>query len=244
MKEFTYTLQQLVERFEARREIQNLMGRYTFHYIIKNEYDNFDRFWAVEKKDVCLGLNTGYYSGREAIKSYYGSFYEETVLTAKLLRDKFPEKLEGKTDEEIMGIGLMTYIPLDTPVIEIAADGMTAKGLWVNRGTYCHLESGGPTAYWEWGWIAADFVYENGTWKIWHMLRVDDVDHHMGSKWTEQFEGYEDIPEFAPMRGFKRPEPNISYEVRKLYSADRPFTPTPRVPEPYETFDDTFSYGV
>ena len=31
--------------------------------------------------------------------------------------------------------------------------------------------------------------------------------------------------------------------VRPLYSVDRPLTEAPRIPEPYDTFANTFSYG-
>ena len=32
-------------------------------------------------------------------------------------------------------------------------------------------------------------------------------------------------------------------DVRALYSVDRPLTAAPRIPEPYDTFANTFSYG-
>ena len=35
----------------------------------------------------------------------------------------------------------------------------------------------------------------------------------------------------------------LAENVRALYSADRPLTAAPRIPEPYDTFANTFSYG-
>ena len=41
-----------------------------------------------------------------------------------------------------------------------------------------------------------------------------------------------------------RPAPiTLAENVRALYSVDRPLTAAPRIPEPYDTFANTFSYG-
>ena len=55
---------------------------------------------------------------------------------------------------------------------------------------------------------------------------------------------YEIVPEFAPMADFRLPEPTFKRKVRQIYTVNREFTPCPRLPEPYETFGETFSYGV
>jgi hypothetical protein len=39
------------------------------------------------------------------------------------------------------------------------------------------------------------------------------------------------------------PQPNIPGILRQYYTPDRPLTPPPKLPEAYETFSDTFSYG-
>ena len=36
----------------------------------------------------------------------------------------------------------------------------------------------------------------------------------------------------------------ILQKLRRRYSTDRPLTPAPRIPEPYGTFGETFSYGI
>lgn len=68
--------------------------------------------------------------------------------------------MKDKTEEETYGIGTMNYYSLDTPVIEIAEDGKTAKGIWALRNTYSLLTAGGPEAYWQWAWVTADFIKE------------------------------------------------------------------------------------
>jgi hypothetical protein len=46
------------------------------------------------------------------------------------------------------------------------------------------------------------------------------------------------------MKDFKFPEPNVPAVLREAYYPGRPFTESPALPEPYETFAETFSYGI
>ena len=101
--------------------------------------------------------------------------HQRNELTNRLLRACFPKKVKDKTEEETYGIGTMNYYPLDTPVIEIAEDGKTAKGIWALRNTYSLLTAGGPEAYWQWAWVAADFIKEQDDRKIWHLQYLNDV---------------------------------------------------------------------
>ena len=38
--------------------------------------------------------------------------------------------------------------------------------------------------------------------------------------------------------------PNVAAPLRETYSAHRAFAPSPEVPVPYDTFAETFSYGL
>lgn len=237
-----YTTEQLVDRFEARRRIQNIMGIFSQHYLLKMEKDIFFDLWS-GGEDVCLGVNEGYYVGRAAVGGYYEALHRRNVLTNQTLRKIFPEKVEGKTEEETYGIGFMNYFPLDTPVVEIAADGQTAKGIWALRNTYSQVSAGGPEAFWQWGYLTVDFRKEETDWKIWHLNLLNDVHVRAGRKLHEEDTPYPELPEFSALKDFAMPEPTVKTEVRPLYTPDRPFTEPPRLPEPYDTFANTFSYG-
>ncbi|KAJ2897186.1 hypothetical protein MKZ38_004869 [Zalerion maritima] len=89
--------------------------------------------------------------------------------------------------------GLMVEHTLTTPLIEIASDGVTAKGVWISPGHETFpLDGEGedPKAHWSWGRYAVDFVKEAAAadgasktahggegpgrggackWKIWHL---------------------------------------------------------------------------
>lgn len=238
-----WSTEQLVDRWEDRRTIQNMMSKYTYHFLLKKEKDIFDTFWSNTALNPSLGLNNGYYLGQESIRDYYDALHKKTLLTTRLLKEKFPEKLKEKSDEELYGVGVIQFKPLDTSVIEIAGDGRTAKGMWYCRGSYADLMAGGPLSFWTFGCYAVDFVKEGESWKIWHMLYLEDINHPCGTSWADKPEEYPEVPEFTEMKDFVMPKPNVPCVLRELYHTERAFSPLPCAPEPYARFTETFSYG-
>lgn len=240
-----FTSEELLTRFEDRREIQNLAARYGTGFLLKQEAEMFATYWS-KRDDICLGFNDGWYVGQEAVSSYYDALVAKNQLVAKLVAERFPKELEGKTQDELYGVGTIGYKPVDTNVIEIAGDRGTAKALFTVRGSHSELTDRGPVAYWNWGWMAMDLVWEDGQWKLWHLLEVDDISIPSGCKWAAGpvEPPYEKLPEFAEMAQFKLPEYSVKMVNREYYTADRPMTPSPEFPKPYETFAETFSYGI
>lgn len=235
-------LEFLVERWEDQRDVKNLMGKYVNCLLLNRQGEIFETFFS-SRKDVCLTFNDGSYIGPDAVKGYYAAVVERNKLSAKLLQDRLPEKLGEKTEEEIYGIGPFQVKPLTAPVIEVAEDGETAKGLWFCLGCSAEVTSRGPEANWTWGYFAGDFVYEEDMWKIWHLQYLNDVDSLCGQSWGRDILPYPELPEFAALKEFSYPEYTVRESVRALYSVDRPLTAAPRIPEPYRTFSETFSYG-
>ena len=238
-----FTPEQLLNRFEERREIQNLMSRYTYCYTIKREKDIFNLFWS-RRADICLGVNQGWYLGSEAVSGYYQAIHRKNLLKTGIIEKLFPKETANLSEQERYGVGSMEYKPLDTAVIEIAGDMQTAKGLWCCRGSYLDLTTGGPVSYWEWSFFAVDFVRESDGWKIWHMRYLMEIDSPCGKSWAAPFEGYPPEPGFEAMADFRMPEPTQQEVLRELYSPLRAFRPAPRTPEPYDTFANTFTYGA
>ena len=241
MQKLSYTTEELVSRWEDRRAVKNLMGKYGYCFLIKKEYTIFDSFWS-KRGDVCLGMNGGWYLGREAVSGYYAAI--DSALKAKrdILKGLFPDKVAGKSDEELYGIGDLEYVALSTPVVELGSDG-TAKGMWYCHGSCAETGVSGPVAYWTWRSYAVDFVKEDGQWRIWHMLISEDVNCPSGQDWSQPYEGYPELPEFAALKDFTAPEPTVKTVLRELYHPDRPFSRLPEPPAPYEDFALTFSYG-
>lgn len=241
MNKKDFTAKHLLTRWEIRREVQNIMGKYSQSYCIKQE-GALPQFWS-KREDISLGLNNGYYIGQEAVHGYYAAIEAETKLASRLIAQRFPKKLEGKTEEELFGVGQISYRPIDTPVIEVADDLQSAKGLWVVRGLVEKITTAGPVSFWDFSYWAVDFILEDGAWKILHMLDFAEVNARQGTDLLHVPPLPED-PAFAEMASISLPEPTKPCALRETYRADRPFTPSPGVPEPYKTLAETFSYGA
>ncbi len=238
-----FTAQELLCRLEWRRELRNIMGRISHDYAVKQEGEVYDRYFS-RREDVCLGLNNGWYQGAEAVRGYYAALKEEIRLSSRLIQQMFPAELGDKSEEEVFGVGMMTYLPFESQVIEIADDGQTAKGIWNIRGSESKLEGCGPVAYWTFGWAAVDFLMEDGQWKIWHMQLLYNIYCQCGVGFCEEPKVFEPVAGFAPMEDFRLPEPNVPAVLMQTFRADRPKTQSPPCPVPYATFDETFSYGI
>lgn len=233
----------LLDRYLDKREVRNIMGRITAHYSVREEGKIYDDFWS-KRDDVCLGVNDGWFEGAEAVKSYYKGLNDRVVFETKLIQKAFPKRLAGMSDEEVFGAGMMTYRPMCTQVVEIAKDGKTAKGIWCDRGSHSQLTPGGPVAFWEWGWFAVDFVKEGDDWKIWHMQNFMELVAPCGESWGQKSGPKPVVDAFKAMADYKDPQPNVPVKLHEMYNPNRPFTTSPALPCPYETFSETFSYGI
>lgn len=243
MKMTGQSLEEMVSRWEDRREIQNLMGRYTYALLLKQEKDIFDTYWCKNAEQPTLGLNDGYYIGYEAVRGYYEALHQKNLLRTRLIMQDFADKAEHMTEEELYGCGVLDHKPLGNQIIEIAADRKTAKGFWYVVGKQDEYGASGALSYWTFGMFGVDFVWEGDGWKIWHLTYVEDIHTPCGESWTDTPKARPANPIYRPMAEFQMPEPTKRVSVHAYYRPDRPFTRTLPLPKAYNTFADTFSYG-
>lgn len=76
------------------------------------------------------------------------------------------------------------------------------------------------------------------------MMYVNDVDSLCGQSWGKPVQAYPELPEFDAVKSWSLPEPTVKAKVWPKYHPRRPYTPPPRIPEEYDRFDNTFSYGI
>lgn len=240
-----FNTEELVGRFEDRRDVKNLAGKYVMSLLLKKEPTILEDLWS-QREDISLGVNQGYYAGRQALKDYYASIDAATKQKAQVLKTVFPEELGEYSDEKLYGRGPMEIRSLDNAIIEIAEDGKTAKGFFYVFGLVTDISERGAVSNWVLGSICFDFIRENDAWKIWHVLYLEDIDTPAGKKWGDpkSIEQFPKLKEFAGMEGVQLAEPNQPMALRALYTGSRPFAKLPKVPEPYDTFENTFSYGA
>ena len=238
------TLEQKIRRWEDQRAIKNLMGKYALTMLLEERASAYDRFWS-GREDVCLGLNGGWYAGAEAIRGYYQAQAARTAAESELLIKLFPEKLAALPEEKKYGVGHLDNRPVSAPVIAVAGDGETAKGMWTCFGCYTAFDPVyGPQSHWNWSVYAVDFVRENGVWKLWHMQYLTEIDTLCGSDWTKPARPARERPEFAPLSAAVIPAPNVPMTLHEPWSGKRTAAKLPPLPRAYETFSDTFSYGM
>ena len=239
----TYTSEELVGRWEDQRDLKNLMGKICYTILLKQEDQMVERFWS-SREDIALGMNDGWYAGRDAVKGYYDAVYAHTAEYTAFMKQAFPDRMNKLSEEEQFGAGSMDVRPMDTSVIEIAGDGESARGIWYSRGTYNDITPQGPLSFWSAGVYACDFVRENGEWKVLYMQNLTDIHVPGGRSWGDKNpKPYPEIPLFAGAKPFVPPVPNVPEKLYTAYYPGRPFTKLPEPPIPYETLADTSSYG-
>lgn len=237
-------IEHLVERWEDRRDVKNQMGKFVHYLLLKQEAKIVEDLWS-SREDICYGVNDGWYVGRDQVKNYFGWFPGYTAKVAACMKARFPEKLGDKSDEEIFGVGLMEIKSISNYVIEVAEDGESAKGFCCLFGFNTTVDTRGPISNWILGTVCMDFVYENDEWRILHMQYLVDIDRPAGSDWgAKEPKEFPDLPEFESLRGLTPPRPSRAETLHAHYSGTRAATKLPRLPKPYDTFADTFSYGI
>ena len=212
--------------------IANLMGAYTFLTCYKQHEREFQS-WS--KNEPPITLNHGNYVGYEAVKGFFVDYNkEQTKWANEVMRKLYPEELGGKSDEELWAVGSNTVLNFTTPLIEVAFDGKTAKGMWYVYGSTTEVYSDGPKAAWNFGRCAVDFIKEDGQWKIWHMIMFTDIECPLGGNWGRD--------KMYPHEGVAIPEPTESREFYHGYDENFVSLVAPELPEAYDAFANTFSY--
>ena len=204
------SLQKENERLQAINEIMNLVGRYAVVHTPSSMARTIDLF-ALKQPDVSVEI------------AMWGVF-----IGPDQIRKMYTEMSEGAAKP-----GAMFEHQWTTPMIQVAKDGKTAKGLWFSPGHETPPdENGKPVAKWCWGKYGADFIKEDGQWKIWHLHFYDTFMCPFDSSWVDTPQPPLDFVEEHPgFKADKRPT------VRSTYFPDQVRGPMPEYPEPYETWD-------
>jgi hypothetical protein len=216
LEELNRSQQKEMERLKAVHEIQNLMGRYSFFHTAGMQEET-TQLWARKTPGIRADVPSfGLYEGFEGIKRLYIGAHNY---------------FEGDR------IGQMHMHTLTTPVIEVAGDGKTAKGVWISPGQETGLFDGKLQAFWAWLKYGADFVKEDGQWKLWH-LRVYGIFFTPYEKsWVEASLP----PREVVLPDEVKPDRYTTYFTSYSPTGRCELIPAP--PEPYETFDEKTAYG-
>lgn len=206
------SLEEKVQRALDYQEIQNLMSKYEY-ILTACEYEKMPELFALKTKGVRAEMNWGIYDGPEGIRRMFVGVHS--------LSDE-----HGFT-------GRMAVLPLATPLIEVAGDGQTAKGMWIAPGTEAGIfkdENGELISFQTWCRYGIDFIKEDGKWKFWHFQVFGLIYSPWGKDWVKGFDHPEgELPE--ELKPDRPPTYNWMYKPTGLTE----LIPVP--PEPYETWD-------
>jgi hypothetical protein len=243
LEERLLRLENLAQRALDIQAVQNIMSTHTYLYEA-GMYEEMLAQFAVKTPGVTVEIaNWGVFLGFEgARKMIVGNWKLFEKLHAEGMRKTFPRQV--KNDRE----GMLDTQALCSPVIEVAEDGQTAKGLWSGPSTQTQFGSRGlPEAAWAWIKFGVDFVKEDGKWKIWHYHLCPLFRTGFDKSWVETSIMFAEMAEKAKSSDspplFDFPEPDLpTTEYYNAYGLTVAPKYIPRPPEPYRTFSETFSY--
>lgn len=205
-------------RLQAVFEVDNLMNKYEIK-LQGGQYEEVEELFALNTPGVRVEMFWGIYEGVAGIKKLFSGGWHRQMM--------------GDTGN--LKPGFMFVLPNSNPVIEVAQDGKTAKAIWICLGHETVPGEDKMQALWCYARRAADFIKENGEWKIWHYRVYGGFMTPFEKSWAE---GFDHRPVMIP-EGCEPDKPPTS---TWMYKPTVPFSYDPISPEPYETFDEKTAY--
>lgn len=237
-------LQNLAQRTHDRAAVENLFSQYMYLHNAFRDTDIIPLWASKGTPDVRAQYsNLGVYTGWDKIMSYHQN---RPAPRGKLISHY-----------------------TTTPMIEVAGDGQTAKGLWIVNGIESGLVDpehaknmpawmfekdmvGGKkvwmhNVYLKYG---VDFIKQDGQWKIWHFHCFEVARAPYGMGWipfaaAAQDDAFNFDLMYVGENGkpvFMPPVDGPAVVRSNTYRTDTAQSLDARPPEPYRTFSETFAY--
>jgi hypothetical protein len=171
------------ERALAMMEVQNVFSKHAFYHQVGQHCEEIKDIWVsengpnAETAKWTLAGSTLYQGVAKVNEEYCTKHLDDQKKTLEELSKKVPSI---KNVPENIGAG-SEYVmhTQETPVIEVAGDGKTAKGIWYSiglavRGSVDESGNSSVGTGWMWEKYGVDFINEDGKWKIWHLINLMD----------------------------------------------------------------------
>lgn len=253
------------------QEIQNVMSRHAWYYSSGQHERELNELFALGMPDVSWSNGSEWWVGKDLLWEYYVEYFDEfRMRDLKAFSEKHPDV---EVNPENLGAGTSMFHTNSTPVIEVAGDGKTAKGIWYSIGQVTQTPGGQQTPTYMWERYGVDFIKKDGKWKIWHFMVLTDWSANPGSSWAaddrqggfggappqggmpdgtggQMPPGGQGVPDMqgAPPGGGQAGESASAPAANVRIQQERkgPYAPpseTLFIPVPYKTFGETESYG-
>lgn len=202
--EISQELTLLCARLKAHEACLNLIGKHSYYETAFRTGDLL-ALWS-QRKDCMIAAPWGIYDGFDGVRRYY-------VLDGYGDRNK-PEELEKLK-------GHMVVHEVDTAMIEVDSEALTARAAWVSPG---HETLPDGTCFWCWTKAEGDFIFEDGEWKFWRVRYYPIFKTPYDTPWTKVHIGYKEI---AASKHADRPNSDLVWEYGQPYPLHQPEPPLP-----------------
>lgn len=239
-EEKQFTDDELIVRVMDKEEIKKVLARRAFYYANNQRGRELDELWVKTpeyKASASYGRNWGYYVGMDSIEKYYVTGHQEKQRAALEAIHKNDPSVA--VDDKNLGYGCTAFHTVTTPMLYIAGDGKTARGLWYLAGQETIMQPDGTAkAYHTMDNMGVELVKENGQWRIWHLVVCNDFIVEAGTDFKTG--SLEPLTEDDPFRE-EFGTPGISMVVHNpRYNLSDNYPP---MPLPYDTYTVEGSLG-
>ncbi len=189
-----YTDDELITRLWDKEKVRDIMARHSYYMANNWHREELNELWVQRydnKKTASFGNNFGYYVGMDEISNYY------VVQNNERYYQWLKEYSDAREDVEYsslnLGIGQMRTHTVNTHLVEISDDGLTAQYCACDNGQVTYGKPDGTAdAYYLGGMVFADLIKEGDEWKIWHLKICHD--HTCSAKASKGGGGFGQMP--------------------------------------------------
>lgn len=205
-----------LSRLEAYVKISNIMGRYVF-YRMNDALEQVTTLYT-KRDDLWIEMPSGIYTGSDAAHRCF----------------EIDHAVDANADPTLV------IHDVNTPVIEVAADCKTARGVWISPGIATASMPSGKKGLWAWVKYDCDFILEGTEWKIWHMRKYEIFTVPTDKSWVD--ENPMGMPP-APKNGAASPPKHLGSNdlpagISTKFSLIQKAPAIPQPPTPYETWNN------
>ena len=241
LREEVAAVRGLAQRAQDRGAVENVFNRYMY---LHNAFQ--------DEQIIPLWVKRG----TEGIRARYTNAGEYTEYDSVIRYHQGRPSPEGK----------LILHATTTPVIEVAEDGKTAKGVWLMAGTesgltdpevakeFPDMYSPGEVlgkkvwAHWVWCKYGVDFIKQDGEWRIWHFRCYEVARAPFNRDWIsfakDNQESHDSQLAWFGDDGVPVFLPPVDEPISTTdyfpYANDKVQVLEPEPPKPYDEFEDTF----
>lgn len=232
------TPEQILELLESIQCIENVINRRSWYMMQNARRRELEELWS-GAEDISITFNDCAYRGRAAVYAMYADANERRDREKQAVMSRLHPEAALPDDSGCAVAGYMDIQTTASQVLHVAEDRKTAKGFWNSVGQGADIGSGGAEPFWHNSKFGVDLIFENGSWRIWHLFVASDYRFHAGSDWFQD-NNAGTANDGGVLSDYPEPTERGDF-YRGFVSGGSPDCRF-HLPEPYETFLRTFSY--